>query len=246
MRTPLTRTGLVETSFLRRVDARTKLALALAVSTAAILPLAPLAIVAAGFVLLIATAGVLPHALAQWRRSAVLLCVLFAVDWLFIGLGFAVLITVRLMLFTGAFSLLVATTTADEVRVALERLRVPRRFAFTFATAFRAITHFEDEWRGILEAQHARGLMWEVPDPPGVHTPLVQRWQRRLGRAVGLVVPAIVLAAQRAWAAHEASAARGLGAPQARVARSAPMSALDVLLLGAAGALLVAARVVGW
>ena len=61
MRAPMTRVELVETSFLRRVDARTKLALAVAVSAAAILPLVPLAFVGVGFVLLIAAAGVLPH-----------------------------------------------------------------------------------------------------------------------------------------------------------------------------------------
>lgn len=243
MRAPMTRVELVETSFLRRVDARTKLALAVAVSAAAILPLVPLAFVGVGFVLLIAAAGVLPHAMAQWRRSAVLLGLLFVVDWLFIDLGFAVLITLRLALFTGAFSLLVATTTADEVRVALERLGVPRRFAFTFATAFRAIAHFEDEWRAIVEAQQARGLVWEVPDASVSH---VHRWRRSLSRGVALVVPAIVLAAQRAWAAHEASAARGLGAPHARVAAGARLGALDLVLLGAAGALLVTARVVTW
>lgn len=246
MRPRMIPTPLVETSFLRRVDARTKLALAVGLSAAAILPLLPLAAVTAGFICLTAAAGVFSHAVAQWRRSAPLFGLLFVVDWLFIDLAFAVLITLRLALFTGAFSLLVATTTADEVRVALERLRVPRRFAFTFATAFRAIAHFEDEWRAIVEAQQARGLVWDASDPPEGRTPLVQRWRRRLGRAVALVVPAIVLAAQRAWATHEASAARGLGAPQARVAGGASLGILDLVLLGGAGALLVAVRVVGW
>ena len=51
-------------------------------------------------------------------RMAPLFGLLFAVDWLFIGPAFAVLITLRLALLATAFTLVVATTSADEIRLA--------------------------------------------------------------------------------------------------------------------------------
>jgi biotin transport system permease protein len=221
--------SLAEHSCLRRADPRTKLALSLLASVAVMLPLAELAAFFAGYSLLVVAAGLVPHALAQLRRLTLLLVVLFVLDGLFIGLEFAALITLRLILLTTAFSLLFATTTPEELRGVLERLGLPRRLAFTFAAACRSLSLLEDEWRGILEAQRARGILREG-----------EPWRQRLRGAVCLAVPAVVLATRRAWEMAEAAAARGLESPHAGPCRSQRLAGLDYALLASSLGLLAA------
>ena len=225
-------------SFLRRVDPRTKIALSLAASSAVALPLAPLAFVAAGFAALLAAAGLGPRAGAQLWRARLWFTVLFVLDWFFIGLDFAALITLRLALLSSAFVLVFASTTPDELRLAGERLGLPPRLAFAFATAFRSLGLVEREWKGILEAQRARGIIMEGGATLGARP---HRWRLRraeLQRAAALVVPAIVLATHRAWSISEAAAARGFESPRRQSYRVLRLGRLDHALLAATAAVL--------
>lgn len=191
---------------LRRVDARGKLLLALGLACAAMLPLQPLAMVSAAFALLVVGTGLAAVAAAALRRTAPFLALLFALDWLCIGFPFAVLITLRLTLLATSGVVLSATTTPEELCAALERLRLSRRAAFALSSAFRSADLLADEWRGIAEAQRARGL---PPPPTGWRA-----WRAHGARLVAYFVPAIVLATQRAWALSEAAAVRGLETPR--------------------------------
>lgn len=225
--------SVVEGSFLRAVDPRTKLLLSLSASAAVMLPLPQLTVFCACYVVFLAAAGIGGYAAAHVMRIRLLLCVLFAVDWLFIGFGFAVLITLRMALLVSGFSLVLATTTADELRCGLERWRLPQRVAFTFSTAYCSLGLLEAEWSGIVEAQRARGI-FAAPSGTGW-----RHWRRQLGDAVSLVVPAIVLVTQRAWALNEAAAMRGFESPQRRSFHVARLAALDFILLAGVAALLV-------
>ena len=223
-------TGVVEDSFLRRLDARTKLALALLVSAAVMLPLAPLAAFAAGFGVFVLAAGVGSRVWSPLWRIRWLLLVLFALDWAFVGPQLAVVVTLRLALLVTAFQVVLATTRPEELREALERLGMPERVAFSLAVAQRSLGDFEREWRRILEAQQARGIVFAVAGETRV-----QHLRRLWRQSPGLVVPAIVLATQRAWAVHEAAAVRGLGSAPAHRA-PAPLGSRDRLLLAVAAA----------
>ncbi len=154
--------ALVEHSYLRRVDARTKLVLSLAVSMVVALPLTSVALFVAAYGALVVTAGLTAPALRTVHRLRLVLGLLFLFDWYWAGVPFAVLITLRLVVLSVAFTLLIATTTRDEMRTALEQLGLPRRVAFAFATAVASLGLLEAEWRGILEAQRARGLTLEA------------------------------------------------------------------------------------
>jgi energy-coupling factor transporter transmembrane protein EcfT len=213
-------------SFLRRVDPRTKLFLCAATSAAVMLPLAHLAAVMAGYFLLILAARIERQALAQLRRAAVLLTLLFLADWLWIGLGFAALIAARLTLLIIGFSLFFATTTPDELQAALEQMRVPTRLAFAFAAAYRFLGLLGSEWQEIVEAQQARGIVFRAPS-----------WRaprQSLAWATAIIVPAVVLATQRAWSITEAAAARGFESPSRRCSRRLRFSRVDQLLVTAA------------
>ncbi len=218
-------------SFLRRLDARTKLALSVGASAAVILPVAPLALFLAGFAGLVIAGGLAAPAAAQVRRAAPLLGLLFAVNWLVIGLPFALLITLRVVLLVTAFTVLVATTTPDELRAGLERLGLPARLAFALASAYRSLAQVERDWQTIIEAQRARGLLAPAAG--------AGNWRSWLSDAVALVVPAIVLATQRAWTLTESAAVRGLESPSRRPHGARPLTRLDrAVLAGAAGVLL--------
>jgi energy-coupling factor transporter transmembrane protein EcfT len=225
---------LIETSPLRYADPRAKLALGIGASAAVALPLERLAVCCLGFALLVVAGGLTEPVAHRLSRATAFLAALFFIDALVLGLAFAALITLRLALLLSAFTLVLATTTSDELRAALERLMVPRRFAFTFATAFCSVAFFEDELRGILEAQRARGMF---ADPLHARP---KSWRARLEALVPLAVPAIVLATKRAWAIHEAAAARGFDHPDARCGQDLKFRALDYGLLGAPAALMVA------
>ncbi|MFN8644735.1 MAG: energy-coupling factor transporter transmembrane component T [Candidatus Binatia bacterium] len=185
------------------------------------------------FALLLARGRLAGAALVPLRRVAPLLAVLFVLDWALIGGAFAVLVTLRLALLVSAFTVLVATTTPDELRVALERLRLPARLAFALASAYRSLAQAEREWQAIVEAQQARGV---APLAGDARLP----WRRRLADAVALVVPAIVLATQHAWSQTESAVMRGLESPHRARPEPAPLGALDRGLLASAAALLLA------
>jgi energy-coupling factor transporter transmembrane protein EcfT len=199
------------------------------------LPLPQLAAILAGYFILVTAAGLGREVVVPLRRTAVFLIVLCAVDWLCVGFDFAVLIALRLVLLVTSFTAFFATTTPDELQVALESFRVPARLAFTFATAYRFVTLFGTEWRGIVEAQRARGIVLPALGWRGWHEP-----RQQLTKAVGLVVPVVVLATQRAWSINEAAAARGFDSPQRSSSRRLRLTRVDHVLLTATVALWVA------
>jgi energy-coupling factor transport system permease protein len=214
---------LVEHSPLRGVDPRTKLALALCTSLAVMLPLERLVVALVLYAGLLAWARLLPVALRQVWRLRWLLLVLFIVDWLVISPELATVITLRIVLLAGTFALFFSTTTPGELRLALEWMRLPYRYAFSVSLAFQSVDLLDEEWRTIREAQRARGA-WQ----------LKEGWRDLRGQVrdmVALTVPAMVMTAKRAWSMTEAAYARGFDSPRRRPYRRLSMGRLDWLLL---------------
>jgi energy-coupling factor transporter ATP-binding protein EcfA2/energy-coupling factor transporter transmembrane protein EcfT len=223
---------LVEDSPLRGADPRTKLALSLCASLAVMLSLEKLVAFMGLYAILLLWAHLLPEAARQvWRLKWVFL-VLFVVDWLFVSLDLAVIITLRLTLLAGAFALFFATTTPGELRLALEWMRVPYRYAFSLSLAIQSVGLLDDEWRAIREAQQARGA-WAPPS--GWH-----HLTARVRDMVALAVPAIVLTTKRAWAMTESAYARGFDSPHRHPYGQLAMGWLDWALLAGTTAVAVA------
>ncbi len=219
--------ALVEGSPLRRADPRTKLALSLCASLAVMLSLERLALFMLVYVGLLLWSRLMPVAVRQvWRLKWVLIG-LFLVDWLVVGLDLAAIVTLRLILLTGAFALFVGTTTPGELRLALEWLRVPHRYAFSVSLAFQSIDLLDAEWRAVREAQRARGA-WSL-EWTGWRNLIPQ-----VRNLVSLTVPVIVLTTKRAWGMTEAAYARGFDSPRRRPYYQLAMGRLDWLLLMAA------------
>lgn len=228
---------LAQASPLRRADPRTKLALSLCASLAVMLPLERLVAFMLLYLLLLLWARLLPAAARQvWQLKWVLL-LLFLVDWWVVGLDLATIVTLRLLLLAGAFALFFSTTTPGELRLALEWLRAPYRYAFSVSLAFQSVGLLDDEWRAIREAQRARGA-WE---PRWLGWRSVVAWLRDL---VALTVPAVVLTTRRAWAMTEAAYARGFDSPHRRPYRHLALGFLDWFLL--VGALATSLLLIFW
>jgi energy-coupling factor transport system permease protein len=227
---------LVEASPLRAADPRTKLAISLCASLAVMLPLERLLAFLVLYLLLLGWGRLLRQAGEQvWRIKWVLL-VLFVLDWWLVGVNLAVVITLRLVLLAGVFALFFATTTAGELGLALESLRLPYRYAFSISLAFQSLGLLDDEWRSIHEAQSARGAL-----PRNMGLP---KFLRQIGDLVALTVPAIVLTTKRAWAMTEAAYARGFDSPHRRPFRQLKWGRLDWMLL--TGAVIAAGLLLFW
>jgi len=218
--------ALVTSSPLRWADPRMKLVLSLCASLTVMLPLQRLVVGIALYLLLLLWAHLLPAAARQvWRLKWVLI-LLFVLDWFLISSELAVVVTLRLILLAGAFALFFSTTTPDELRLALEWLRVPYRYAFSLSLAFQSVTVLYDEWRGIREAQQARGAAVSLTG--------WRNWSRQVRDLVALSVPAIVMVTKRAWAATEAAYARGFDSPRRRPYRHLQMRLADWAVLSIA------------
>ena len=223
--------ALVEDSPLRHADPRTKLFLSLAVSLVVMTSIERLLIFIGVYVFFLLWARLLiPTAQHIWRLKWVL-TLLFFFDWWIISLDHAILICLRLILLTGVFALFFSTTNTRELGLALEKLRVPYRYAFSLSLAFQSLGLLDDEWRAIREAQSSRGAL------PNFSS--FWKFVTNVGDLISLTVPAIVLTTKRAWAITEASYARGFDSPHRVSYHSLSFTRLDFLLMAGTMILLI-------
>jgi energy-coupling factor transporter transmembrane protein EcfT len=212
----------VTNSPLRQADPRTKLFISLAMSLVVMMPLKRIAIFMGVYLLFLLWGRLLVPVAQQVWRLKWLLIILFAFDWWLIGLDLAIIICIRLILLTSIFALFFSTTNTRELGLALEKLRVPYRYAFSLGLAFQSLGLLDDEWRAIREAQSSRGAMPELSS--------FRKILAQVGDLVSLTVPAIVLTTKRAWAITEAAYARGFDSPHRSSYHSLAFSWLDAVL----------------
>jgi energy-coupling factor transporter transmembrane protein EcfT len=223
--------ALVEDSPLRRADPRTKLFISVAISLVVMMPIDRLLIFLGIYVIFLIWARLLVPALQQIWRLKWLLLFLFALEWWLISFEHAAIICARLVLLTGVFALFFSTTNTRELGLALEKLRVPYRYAFSLRLAFQSLGLLDDEWRAIREAQSSRGATPE--------TSSFWRFVSQVGDLVALTVPAIVLTTKRAWAITEASYARGFDSPHRTSYYTLAFSRLDAALVAGTVVLII-------
>jgi energy-coupling factor transporter transmembrane protein EcfT len=219
------RLSLVEHSPLRKADPRTKLFVGVMASLMVMMPIQELAVFLGIYVLFLVWARLLKPAVQQaWRLKWILLF-LFIIDWVLISLDHAILVCARLILLAGVFTLFFSTTTNQEFGLALEKLGLPYRYAFSLGLAFQSLGLLDDEWRTILEAQTSRGA-FEYPEG-------LRGLISKAGNLISLTVPAIVLTTKRAWTVTEAAHARGFDAPHRKSYRTLSFTWFDgALALG--------------
>ena len=214
---------LVERSPLRAADPRAKLFICLATSLVVMMPLERLLIFIAAYALFLLWAQLLVPVIRQAWRIKWILLILLLFDWWLINFEHATVICIRLILLTGVFTIFFSTTSTRELGLALEKLRLPYRYAFSLSLAFQSLNLLDEEWRNIREAQAVRGAVREVTSLRGLVA--------QASDLVSLTVPAIVLTTKRAWAITEAAYARGFDSPHRISYHQLAFSWLDAILI---------------
>jgi len=223
---------LVHESPLRAVDPRVKLIISMLVAFAVMLPLDRLIVFWLAFTALMFPARLQREVFFQIRRIVPLLVILFFIDWITVDLNLAFIITFRFMLVVSSFVIFFATTRPEEFRLALERFKVPYRYAFSLSLAFLSVSIMDEEWRSIREAQKSRGAWIELSG--------WRKWREQLEAMIALGVPAIVLTVKRAWTLTEAAHTRGFDSPNRRPYRQLSMTPVDwTLLIASAGVIVL-------
>jgi len=208
----LSQSGRVHTIHLREDsplcgrDPRSKLMMSLVASLAVMLPLDRLVIFLSIYIVFLIWAHLFSEMLHQvWRMKWILLT-LFLLDWWLVSLELAGIITLRLVLLAGVFSLFFSTTTPSELGLALESLHIPYRYSFSISLAFQSLGLLQEEWQAIREAQKSRGILPQFNS--------LKALVKQVSDLVALTVPAIVLTTRRAWAITESAYARGFDSPK--------------------------------
>lgn len=217
--------NLVENSPIRSLDPRAKLWICLCASAAVMTPLDRLVLFAVFYVLFVSWARLLKPMLMQIWRLKWILIFLFIIDWLLVDKELAFIIVIRLSILAGVFSLFFSTTTTAELGLALEKIGIPYRYAYSIKLAFQSLGLLQEEWVAIREAQQSRGVYFK---PDGIRDLF-----RKVGELVALTVPAIVLATRRAWSLTEAAYARGFDSPRRIAYRTIEMKVQDWLFMAA-------------
>ncbi len=82
------------------------------------------------------------------------------------GLEFSILLVLRLVGATMPLILMLTVTKmTDLTNVLVQKLHIPYKYTFAFITALRFIPIFENELKGIIEAQTARGVEFDTRNP---------------------------------------------------------------------------------
>lgn len=131
-------------------------------------------------------------------------------------------IVLRIVTAASAFFLLTLTTTPEELCNALSWYRLPYRFAFAIALAFRHVSLTIEQLRLVRESHRLRGLSLA----PSSRSPkALLAWARS---SAGLLVPVFVMTTRRAWEITEAASARGFDSPDRSVRRKLRFKATDL------------------
>ncbi|MDH5811763.1 MAG: energy-coupling factor transporter transmembrane component T [Candidatus Methanomethylicaceae archaeon] len=135
---------------------------------------------------------------ALW--SILLLVILIAaLNYLYMGLYYTVATSLRLINVLTAFSAFSLTTHPDDLSAALIKLRVPYSFAYMLVASARYSVVISREFSNIVDAYKARGIEFE-----GVSL-------RRVRQYAMILVPLIMCTIRRSFRLAEAMEARAFG-----------------------------------
>lgn len=125
---------------------------------------------------------------------------------------------------------LTVTKLNDLANACVEVLHVPYRYAFTFTTALRFVPVFSQEMNAIIEAQTARGVEYDTPNPV-----------KRLKLMLPLCVPLLISSVGKTDATALAAEQRGFYLrDRSSSYKRYPMRACDIVTLVVCVALVVA------
>jgi len=149
------------------------------------------------------------------------------------GLGFGLMMGLRVMAIVSTFPVFLATTQPKDLVVALvENLRMPYDYAFMFISALRFIPTFLGEAAKIKAAQQARGFAVRSRNPV-----------KRLRAYVPLAVPLILVSLRRAQQLAVSMETRAYGRGERTYLRDMSLRRADIALITGMGLVLICGAV---
>jgi energy-coupling factor transport system permease protein len=200
--------------------------------------------------LLAASAGILPRGLAMLKTLLKLSVILFFLQVFFVrqgtiwlrlplnivitdrGVTFSLLIVLRLIGATMPLALMLSITQLSDLSGALvEKGHVPFKYAFALTTAIRFIPVFAGEMAAIMEAQTARGVEFDSPNP-----------FKKVRLILPLCVPLLISSVQKIEDSAVSAQLRGFNLRTRQSAyKRYPFLSRDLLVLAAGAGLIVLA-----
>lgn len=117
----------------------------------------------------------------------------------------SLVLSLRLVVMTSAFSLFFALTPPEDFILMLEAFKFPQTISFSFSLALRFIPVMAEEAQRIIDAQRSRGLELEFKNP-----------FKRIRNLIPIFIPLIVLSIKRSIEIAEALEARGFNPSRKR------------------------------
>ncbi|MEM1537533.1 MAG: energy-coupling factor transporter transmembrane component T [Candidatus Nezhaarchaeales archaeon] len=195
-------------TFIHKLDPRSKILLVFSLSVVAFI-LRGQMLPSFLLLVLVITLTAAAKALTEWLKAvkglAILIAIILILNWLTIGLEYAISMVLLFVTLMSAFAILFLTTNPDDFTQALIKLKVPFEVAFELSMAVRFVPTLLREAQIITDAQKARGLELEKGAP----------W-RRLRNLVPIMVPLVVNTFRRAYQVAEAMESRAFGAIKTR------------------------------
>ncbi|MDD4160492.1 MAG: energy-coupling factor transporter transmembrane component T [Synergistaceae bacterium] len=240
-------------SFLHRLNPIVKIFLSLMICVSCFITDSPFFCIAIIFlnIVMAASAGILPRALAMLRTLIKFCTFLFLIQVFFIrdgtvlfslpfdiyvtdkGVMFSLMMAFRLVGATLPLALMLSITKMNDLsNVLVGTLGMPYKYAFSLTTAIRFIPVFTAEMAGIMEAQTARGVAFDT-----------KNIFRKIGLIFPLCVPLLITSVRKIEGAAISAELRGFNCRKRDSGyKSYPFRAADIgiilfaFALAAAGA----------
>jgi len=194
-------------SFLHKLDPRSKLLLSSSIALSSILLrglLYPSILLLALSLSLLAASGCLRRWAPTLKGLIPLALLILLVNWWFVGWAYAISMVILLLTLVCSLSIFFLTTSPDELSLALVKMKLPYELSLELSMAIRFIPTLAREAQLIVDAQRARGLDLE------------SGFIKRLKNLIPILVPLVVNTVRRSYRVAEAMESRGFGATKKR------------------------------
>ena len=147
--------------------------------------------------------------LKEWMRSirglSFLVLMIIVLNTIFISLGYAIAMIIRISIMITAFSIFFLTVHPNDLALSLISMKVPYPYAFSFSLAFRFVPTIANEAQNIMDAQQSRGYEMKTSG-------LINQ----IKNLFPLLVPLIICSIKRAFNVAEALESRAFGSVNER------------------------------
>ncbi len=194
-------------TFIHELDPRAKLLFSIIYTISALLftEIVPLLIILLSLIPLILIGKLLKQWLKSIRGMSFFFLIIIILNTLFLSLGYAVAMIIRIAIMISSFSIFFLTVDPNDLALSFISMKIPYEYAFSFSLAFRFVPTIANEAQNIMDAQQSRG--YEMQKSGLIN---------QIKNLFPLLVPLIVCSIKRAFNVAEALESRAFGSKKER------------------------------